>query len=243
MSRTFAGFSSIACTLTLVLSGCTDSQTLAEPDPTEGIPTGMVQGLMPPNDAGLSGGDEETPPPIVMPPFDDIPADRNYGPEGDSGIDVGAHRYPLNAALGDIWGVASNHFNVNFTLTDGKFTITPTTIDGVTHNLLTPVKASGVFHADMYSPGDAFSFETYSYALPAANRESLAGIAFFDNAYVGVDVDDSGEVDEDEKQIVIGGTVEFAGAVPDIELNFSVTLSDGQLAEGRYTGLFDFTKR
>lgn len=221
MIRTLVGFSSTACLFAVLLSGCSSSQTSSQADPVEGVPANAGQEPTLQNDDVLS----------------------NSGPEGDSSLSVGARQYPLNAAIGDIWGVANNHFNVNFTLTDGKFTITPTTIAAITHNLLTPVKASGIFRADMYSPGDAFAFQTYSYALPNASRSALAGVAFFNNAFVGVDTDNSGDIDEDERSVVVGGTVEFTGAVPDIELNFSVTLSDGQLAEGHYTGLFDFTER
>jgi len=42
---------------------------------------------------------------------------------------------------------------------------------------------------------------------------------------------------------VIGGTFEFVGELPDIELRFSVTLESGEMAEGHYTGLFDFADR
>ena len=50
-------------------------------------------------------------------------------------------------------------------------------------------------------------------------------------------------MDDDETLSVVGGTVEFTGILPDIEVNFSVTLENGLLAEGHYTGLFDFTDR
>lgn len=239
MSLAFAVFSSVVCTSVALLTGCSSSQALPEVDRVEAIAEDAEQGFTLEGDEG----NQQTPPPIVVPATDDNPADSNNGPEGDSSISLGTRQYPLSSALGDIWGVESNHFNVDFTLTDGKFTITPTIIEGATHNLLSPAKASGIFHAEMYSPGDAFSFETYSLVLPDANRDALAGVAFFDNAFVGVDSDNSGDVEEDEKLIVVGGTVAFIGAVPDIKLTFSVLLNDGQTAEGHYTGLFDFTER
>ena len=243
MRRIFAGISSAVCVVAFVLSGCSNSSSSTEMERVDGVPVDAEQGPVPQNDDGSSGGDPQSPPTVATPPIDDMSTDSNDGPEGDSAIVLDARRYPLNAAIGDIWGVENQHYNVNFTLTDGKFTITPTTIDGVTYNLLTPAKASGIFHAEMYSPGDAFSFDTYSFSRAGVDRDALAGVAFFDNAYIGLDENNSGDVDDDEIQTVIGGLVAFTGAVPDIELTFNVLLSNGQSAQGHYTGLFDFTER
>lgn len=165
------------------------------------------------------------------------------GPEGDSSLVVNDRAYPLDAALGDIWGVQGEHFNVNFTVTDGKFTIMPTTVSGEVYNLLIPVEATAIIYAEMFSPGDQFSFVTYSYSPAGVNSSALAGNAFFANAHVGFDVDRSGNVDDDEQLKVVGGTIEFTGALPDIELQFSMTLENGLSARGHYTGLFDFTNR
>ena len=167
----------------------------------------------------------------------------SVGPEGDSSLLVNARRYPLDSALGDIWGVSGDHYNVNFTVANGKYAVESVVIDGHAYNMLTPVLSSAVIHAEMYSPGDQFSWTTYSFSPPDADAAGLAGNAYFDNAWVGVDEDLSGDVEDDERQAVVGGTIDFTGTLPDIELHFSVNLEDGQLVEGHYTGLFDFTRR
>lgn len=165
------------------------------------------------------------------------------GPEGDSSIVVDELSFPLKSALGDIWGPQGDHYSVDFTITNGKFLIAPTEIDGVTHSLLLPVEASATIYVELYSPGDYFSFGTYSYSPFGAGGGVLAGSAFFDSAYVGIDSNNSGDIEPNENLRVIGGTFEFAGVLPDVELNFSVTLENGQHAEGHYTGLFDFADR
>jgi hypothetical protein len=165
------------------------------------------------------------------------------GPEGNSRLKLGERQFPLKSALGDIWGAGGDHYNVDFTITNGKFLISPTEIDGVTHSLLVPVEASATIYVELYSPGEAFSFGTYSFSPFGAGGGVLAGNAYFDSAYVGFDSDESGDIESDENFRVIGGTFEFNGALPDIELRFSVTLENGAQAEGYYTGLFDFANR
>lgn len=191
---------------------------------------------------GSQPGDELTEPVTRLPGENAEPVD-TVGPAGDSSLSVNDRRYPLDSALGDIWGVGGEHFNVNFTVSNGRYRLQPVEVDGEVYDLLMPAAASAIFHADMYSPGEQFSLMTYSFSPFGDGGGVLAGNAFFDNAYVGVDEDLSGDVEDDEKQAVIGGTVNFTGVLPDIELRFSVTLEGGQFVEGRYTGLFDFTSR
>jgi len=192
---------------------------------------------------GIDGSITEPDPIDGMPPADEDPPVSPVGPEGDSRVKVGDRQYPLNSALGDIWGPEGDHYNIDFTITNGKFLVAPTLIDGVEHSLLLPVEASASIYAELYSPGDSFSFGTYSFSPFGAGGGVLAGNAYFDSAYVGIDRNDSGDIDAEENLRVIGGTFDFAGALPNIELRFSVTLENGQLAEGHYTGLFDFADR
>jgi hypothetical protein len=167
----------------------------------------------------------------------------SVGPEGYSRVKMGERQFPLKSALGDIWGTDGDHYSVDFTITNGKFLVSPTEIDGVTHNLLVPVEASATIYVELYSPGDAFSFGTYSFSPFGSGGGVLAGNAYFDSAYVGIDLNESGDIESNENLRIIGGTFEFDGGVPDIELRFSVTLENGQSAEGYYTGLFDFADR
>lgn len=222
-----------ACALCLVLAGCSsDSPSTA--NLIENSPV-IVDGDQELEVNGV-GAD------LVQSPLDDEPL-AGSGPEGDSSVTVDAISYPLNSALGDIWGVENDHYNVDFTLTNGKFLVSESEIDGVTHSLLVPVEATATMFAELYSPGDSLMFITYSYSSLDVGNEALAGNAFFNRAFVGVDTNNSGDIENNEKIDVIDGTIEFTGTLPDIELRFSVTLANGQTAEGHYTGLFDFADR
>lgn len=215
------------CALAFGLAGCGDSANVVNTDSSQPLNDG--------DNLDLSQ------PPSVNPAIDDQPV--VPGPEGDSNVKVNAVEYPLDAALGDIWGVEGDHYSIDFTITNGKFLVTPTTIDGVTHSLLVPVEASAVIYAELYSPGESFAFDTYSFSPFGSGGGVLAGAAYFDNATVGVDLNESGDVEANEIFQVTGGTIEFGGMLPDIELRFSFTLENGVQAEGHYTGLFDFADR
>lgn len=231
-----------SCALLLALQGCGGAST-ESPTSTPGAQSGsdaVEQSYLPSNDTN-SGGDELSP--TVNMPTDTNPVDLNTGPEGDSQVTFDEQSYHLNAGLGDVWGIEDDHYEIAFTLTNGKFKVTPTEVDGVAHNLLVPVNATAVFYAELHSPGDSFSFTTYSHSPFGAGGGVLAGNAFFKQAYVDIDHNNSGQIEPDERMPVTGGTVEFAGVLPDIELLFNVTVENGQSVEGHYTGLFDFTDR
>lgn len=217
-----------------VLQGCGGSTSDEMTDPVTGID----------DEQPVQDGEQ-------VPGAGQLPADRPFeeprpvGPAGDSGIRVGERFYPLDSAIGDIWGVEQNHFNVDFTLANGRYRLETIEIDGVVHTLLVPAAASAVVHAELYSPGQQFSLATYTYSSEGSDEASdaLTGTAWFDQAWVGVDEDLSGDVEPDERRDVIDGTVIFSGTLPNIELHLNLLLETGQLVEGHYYGLFDFTER
>jgi len=237
MSESQYGVACCACAICLVLSGCGNSQPIANSLNADSVTVDSDQAPV---------GDDPSlelslPPPITQ--YDDESPWVSLGPEGDSNVLVGDSRYPLSSALGDIWGTEGEHYSVDFTLTNGKFLVAPTEVNGVIHSLLVPVQATAIVYAELYSPGSSLSFVTYSFSSFGNAGGVLAGNAFFDQAYVGVDTNNSGDVEDDEKIAIIGGTIEFTGKLPDIELRFNVTLENGLAAEGYYTGLFDFADR
>ncbi|MFK8080474.1 MAG: hypothetical protein AB8B97_09325 [Granulosicoccus sp.] len=191
--------------------------------------------------AGCGSGESD----VSQPVSDDQPKIiiGNNGPEGDSGLSVGNLRYPLDSALGDIWGATGGHFQIDFTFTNGNFTLDTIVRDGQSHRVLVPALASAVFRAEMFSVGNQFDYGSYAFVSADDTNSISSGVGYFTRAYVGVDVDQNGRVSESEKINVVAGSIEFAGAVPDISLNFSVTLDDGQYVTGHYSGLFDFTRR
>ena len=119
------------CALAFALVGCGDSANVADTDSSQ-----------PQNDGQNSDAAQ---PPSVSQYIDHVRV--VAGPEGDSNVKVSAIEYPLDAALGDIWGVEGDHYSIDFTITNGKFLVTPTTIDGLTQSLLVPVEASAVVYA------------------------------------------------------------------------------------------------
>jgi len=113
----------------LGLVGCGDSQ-MAEPTGSE------------PDSMSLADDLDQDEPSGVDPLVDSAQVVR--GPEGDSRLEVSERSFPLDAGLGDIWGTEQDHYNIDFTITNGSFLVTPTDIDGVMHSLLVPVQASAI---------------------------------------------------------------------------------------------------
>ena len=175
--------------------------------------------------------------------IDAIP--RADDPDLDSdGVSVEGARYPFTAAVGEIWGKQGRydtHFNVDFTLTDGQFAVTPIVVDGIDASVREPVDASAVLTAELYAAGAiAFPFADYDYVATPDVSPSIAGRHFFINGRLGVDSDLSGDVDADETHDVIDGAIDFEGPLPDISLTFTLVLANGMIATGRYGGLFEF---
>lgn len=164
--------------------------------------------------------------------------------ESRDGVGVDGARYPFVAAIGEIWGAAGDwptHYNLDFTLTDGRFAVTPILADGENASVREPVGASAVLRAELYAPEEtAFPFAVYEHVAEPDASGAIAGRHFFVGGRLGVDADGSGEVEPDEMRDVIGGTIEFDGPVPNLSLTFELVLEDGAQASGSYRGLFEF---
>ncbi|MFK7858981.1 MAG: hypothetical protein AB8B64_09175 [Granulosicoccus sp.] len=168
---------------------------------------------------------------------------RNDGPEGNSALIISDMPYPLDSAVGNIWGGRGDRFRIDLTLTDGNFALEPVELDGQSHQVLVPSMATAIVHVDIYSAGSSFSYGSYGF-VPVDNTEDVtAGFGYFTDAFVGVDTNGDNRVSDGERYDVVDGVLEFQGGPPDISLSFSMTLSGGQSASGEYTGLFDFTER
>ena len=167
----------------------------------------------------------------------------NDGPEGDSELITNGVRYPLDSALGDIWGVQNSLYQVDYTISNGNFQIVTLQGDDGPYEALVPAQATAVFFASMFSVGMQFEFGSYAYAAPGVTEALSTGTGYFTDAYVGLDENSNQMIDAQERYEVTDGTVEFSGELPDIELRFSLMLSNGASVEGHYTGLFDFTER
>jgi len=184
---------------------------------------------------GGSSGDDG-----LFPRLDDQPSDTR------DGVLVDGSRYPLVAAIGEIWGTRGDwpsHFNVRFTVTDGRFAVTPIVIDGQDGSVRRPVQARAVLRADLYAPGArSFTFTTYTHLADPNVPGAADGVHFFTGGQLGVDMNGNGDVEHEEMRDIVGGQIEFTGPVADISLDFSLVLEDGVSASGRYDGLFEFVQ-
>ena len=178
-------------------------------------------------------------------------------PSGDAGgggsLALEGRTLALTRAIALDFGPTGNHYNVDVGVADSDYV--PITVNTGTF-LLANWEAldNGVeFRAELYSPGDdAFRFGRFEFlagenapgddvvGLVGDAPPALAGRALFGAAYVGVDVDGSGEVDDFEEVPVVGGTVEIAPVDgpfdTGFDLVFDVALADGTRAAGRYAG-------
>lgn len=163
---------------------------------------------------------------------------------GRDGVNVDGASYPLLGAIGEIWadrGDWPTHFNVDFTLTDGRFAVTPILVDGESASVREPRGASAVLRFELYAPdAAAFRFAAYEHVADPDAPGAIDGRHFFVGGRLGIDEDGSGEVEPGEMRDVIGGSIVFEGPVPDISLAFDLVLEDGAQAVGRYRGLFEF---
>lgn len=168
--------------------------------------------------------------------------DANFG----DGVNVDGVNYAFTSAVGEIWGRQGRydtHFNVDFTVTDGQFAVTPIVVDGIDASVREPVAASAVMTAELYAAGaNAFPFSDYDFAATPDVGPSITGRNFFIRGRLGVDSNLSGEVDAEETHDVIDGTIDFEGPLPDISLTFTFVLANGMIATGRYGGLFEFVQ-
>lgn len=163
------------------------------------------------------------------------------------GVSVDGMRYPLTAAIGEIWGRSSawpTHFNVDYLLTNGRFAVTPIVVDGESASVREPVEASVELRAELYAPAaESLPFADYVFATDPDAPGAIDGRHFFTAARLGTDTDGSGDVERDEMREVIGGTIAFAGPLDALSLTFSLVLEDGTTANGSYRGLFEFIQR
>jgi len=172
------------------------------------------------------------------------PRVRADDPLASDGVVVDGERYPLSTAIGEVWGrtgIYPTHFNVDLTLADGRFLVTPIVVDGQDASVREPSEASAVLRAELYDPGaPSFAFADYIHVADPEAPGVIDALHFFTGARLGVDSDGSGEVETEEMRDVVGGTIDFEGPSPDISLTFALVLEDGASVVGRYGGFFEF---
>lgn len=163
-------------------------------------------------------------------------------PSPGNAIVYNGSSYPVSSGLADVYAETDNHYNIDFTVTDGYFVPLTTYVGDIPITIWNVAEAKAVFSAELYSPGqDAFRTGTFSYTPLTEDQvddPSLAGTYFFNEAYAGFDTNGDNEVDEAEEIAVTGGSVTLAGVAPNFQLSFSVQLANGRTATGSYTGEF-----
>jgi len=175
---------------------------------------------------------------------DEVTVATNDGPEGSSGVTIAQVRHSLDSALAEDWGVSGNYYRKDFTLSDGNFQVDLVNEGGELVQALVPASGTVNLHAKMFSPGERFDYSAFTYVPASDAQAGMSGVAYFTEAYVGIDEDMDGIVTLAERQSVIDGVISFEGILPlDLGMSFTMTLANGQSVSGEYTGLIEFADR
>ena len=152
-------------------------------------------------------------------------------------------RYALQNGLLNNYGETANHFNLDFSVSDGAFTPFLTdTGNGFLITLWSVSDATVEVAAELYSPGtDGFrtgTFEYTSLSEQEVDSRSLMGQYFFNEAYVAVDANNDIDLSEDEEVRVTGGTIQVTGTYPQYTLVYALALANGATLPGSYDDEF-----
>ena len=148
-------------------------------------------------------------------------------------------RYALQNGLLNNYGETANHFNIDFSVSDGAFTpFLANTGNGFLITLWSVSDATVEIAAELYSPGtDGFrpgTFEYTSLSEQEVDSRSLVGQYFFNEAYVAVDLNNDIDLSEDEEIRVTGGTIRVSGTYPRYMLVYDLALANGATLRGSY---------
>jgi|GEM_PF-6363592 len=132
---------------------------------------------------------------------------------------------------------SESHSRVDATFTDGAFF--PIVVGNVTFWSASSERAE--WYAELFSPGrDGFrdgTFEHVANVDGAIVDPAARSTFFFGNAYVAIDQNGNGQVDDDENIDVAGGTISVrANGRGGVQVELDVMLVDGQRVAGRYDG-------
>jgi hypothetical protein len=171
--------------------------------------------------------------------------DDTITPTGTNQVAYDNTSYSLENGLANDYGTidSDNHYNIDFSVSDGLFI--PFLVDigtGILVQLWSVSEGTIEVHAELYSPGpDGFKTGTFAYTpLPEDEIEdpSLIGQYFFQDAYVAVDADGDQVLSEDEEITVTGGTIEVSGTSPRYTVMYNLALANGKTLRGSFSDEF-----
>lgn len=158
-------------------------------------------------------------------------------------VSYNATKYSLQNGLLNNYGETDNHYNIDFSVSDGLFI---PILNDLGNGFLTTIwltsEATIEVAAELYAPGtDGFRTGTFEYtSLPESEVDDvrLVGQYFFNEAYVAIDTNGDVELDEDEEIRVIGGTIQVSGTYPRYTLVYDLALANGATLRGSYQDEF-----
>jgi len=163
-------------------------------------------------------------------------------PQGNS-INYDGTVYPLTHAIEIKFDPKDSHLGADFRFANADYRIVPVPLGNGFLNLWSPAGATVRLRADVHHPGRepfrSAEFRHVPDSVEAGDAE-VAGVAYFNDATVGLDFNGDGSVEADDNEFidVIGGSItitrlDSGGAR--VSLNF--TLMNGAVVTGFYEGL------
>lgn len=169
------------------------------------------------------------------------------GAISDDGTGAGGLRYagavyqPTNG-ISDVIVDSHGHYRVDVQVSDGRFQIGTYSLFGILYTYWFAVGDSVLFTADLYGASrTALTPGRYEFAeVPRIRNEELNGQSVFSQSVFGLDFNGDGDVDDNERLDVVGGSIDVSGSdAASLVLEIDVLLVDGQRVQGRYAQGFE----
>lgn len=166
------------------------------------------------------------------------------GQSGDY-LNYGGQSYSLRTGLDVAYKPSDHHSKSELALTDGSFyQFQLIFISSFTPVWVWRARGGSVWiRGDFLSPGtttDGLRAGTYVYQSEDVdeNSQALADVFFFNDARMGVDINNDGYIESDDNEFldVVGGTVTLTESGTRLIVEFSVQLENGVSVSGSYSG-------
>ena len=162
------------------------------------------------------------------------------GESGANALQYGGSSRLLSNGILELYEAEGYHYNYDITLTDGSFFPISYFVGDFLYTYWAAGSDEAEIYAELFAAGATFQPGTFTYAPPTSGPGSplRPGQNYFEEAYVGVDLNGDKEIGENEELQVTGGTLTVAGSPPNLSVSFDVQLTNGLRAQGAYSGEF-----
>jgi len=168
-------------------------------------------------------------------------------PSGGSSINYEGVAYPLTHAIerpfNPIPSPGDSHLGAEYKFADAEFFIIPVPVgSGGVINIWEPAGETVQLKADIYHPGtEPFGSAEFRHVPDSVDEQDseVAGVAFFNDARLRVDINQDGTVEGDDEFIdVIGGTINITRLGNSVNrVSVNLDLANGTVVTGFYEGL------